>query len=262
VPFGQGAPIGILERSPSTRQMPELPDVELYLHALRPRIVGRTLSEVRLASPFLVRSVAPAPQTAVGRTIVELRRLGKRIVWVLGDDLFFVFHLMIAGRFHWKPPGQKIAGRAGLAAFDFADGTLMLTEAGTRRRASLYVVTSEGALRSHDPGGLDVLTASYDEFSARVRSENHTLKRTLTDAHLLDGIGNAYSDEILHKARLSPLQLTSRIGADEMRRLFDATRSTLAAWRDRLIVETGDAFPEKVTAFREGMAVHGRYGRP
>ena len=242
--------------------MPELPDVELYLHALRPRIVGRTLEDVRLASPFLVRSVAPAPQTAVGRTIVELRRLGKRIVWVFGDDLFFVFHLMIAGRFHWKPRGQKIAGRAGLAAFDFADGTLMLTEAGTRRRASLHVVTSEGALRSHDPGGLDALTASYDEFSARVRSENHTLKRTLTDPHLLDGIGNAYSDEILHKARLSPLQLTSRIGEDEMRRLFDATRSTLAAWRDRLIVETGDAFPEKVTAFREGMAVHGRYGRP
>ena len=232
--------------------MPELPDIEVYLHALRPRIVGRTLKDVRLASPFLVRSVAPPPQTAVGRTVVELRRLGKRIVWVFGDDLFFVFHLMIAGRFYWKPRGQKIAGRAGLAAFDFADGTLMLTEAGTRRRASLHVVTSEGALRSHDPGGLDALTASYDEFSARVRSENHTLKRTLTDPHLLDGIGNAYSDEILHKARLSPLQLTSRIGEDEMRRLFDATRSTLAAWRDRLIVETGDAFPEKVTAFREG----------
>src|SRR5262249_32282899 len=229
--------------------MPELPDIELYLHAFRQRLVGRTLEGVRLGNPFLVRSVAPAPPTAVGRTIVDLRRLGKRIIWVFGDDLFFVFHLMIAGRFHWKPPGQKIAGRAALAAFDFADGTLMLTEAGTTRRASLYVVTSERALRSHDPGGLDVLAASYDEFSERVRSENHTLKRTLPDPHLLDGIGNAYSDEILHAARLSPMQLTSRIGEDEMKRLFEATRATLAEWQDRLIAETGDGFPEKVTAF-------------
>jgi len=242
--------------------MPELPDVELYLHAFRRRLLGRTLEGVRLVSPFLVRSVAPAPQAAVGRTILDFRRLGKRIVWVFGDDLFFVFHLMIAGRFHWKPPGQKIAGRAGLAAFDFTDGTLTLTEAGTTRRASLYVVTSEDALRSHDPGGLDVLTASDEAFRDRLRSENHTLKRALTDPHLFDGIGNAYSDEILHAARLSPLQLTSRMGEDEMTRLFDATRSTLTAWRHRLIAETGDGFPEKVTAFREGMAVHGRYGRP
>jgi formamidopyrimidine-DNA glycosylase len=242
--------------------MPELPDVELYLHAFRRRLLGRTLEGVRLGNPFLVRSVTPAPQAAVGRTILNFRRLGKRIVWVFDDDLFFVFHLMIAGRFHWKPAGQKVAGRASLAAFDFADATLMLTEAGTTRRASLYVVTSEDALRSHDPGGLDVLTASYEAFRDRARSENHTLKRTLTDPHLFDGIGNAYSDEILHAARLSPLQLTSRMGEDEIRRLFDATRSTLAEWRDRLVAETGEEFPEKVTAFREGMAVHGRYGQP
>ena len=242
--------------------MPELPDIELYRHALRSRLEGRTLERVRLASPFLVRSVSPRPDEAIGREVVGLRRLGKRIVWAFAGDLFFVIHLMIAGRFQWKKPGEKIPGRIGLAAFDFENGSLLLTEAGSKRRASLYVVEGEAALADHDPGGLEPLDIDLEMFDARLRSENHTLKRALTDPHLFAGIGNAYSDEILHAAKLSPLQLTSRLGADHARTLYEATRRVLVEWRDRLIAETGDDFPAKVTAFREGMAAHGRFGKP
>jgi formamidopyrimidine-DNA glycosylase len=242
--------------------MPELPDIELYLHALRPRIVGRALERIRIANPFLVRTVTPSPDTAVGRPILGLSRLGKRIVWHLDGDLYFVFHLMIAGRFQWKERAVKIPARLGLAAFDLPDGTLLLTEAGSSRRASLHVVSGSSALAAHDPGGIEVLGIAFETFDARLRSENHTLKRALTDPTLFSGIGNAYSDEILLAARLSPMQLTSRLATEEARRLFDATQSVLASWRDRLIAETGDTFPSKVTAFREGMAAHGRFGQP
>jgi formamidopyrimidine-DNA glycosylase len=241
--------------------VPELPDVELYLHALRPRIAGHRLERVRIASPFLLRSVEPPLSDIQGRTIRNLRRLGKRIVWELGDDLFVVIHLMIAGRFRWKPPGTKVPGRVGLAAFDFAEGTLLLTEAGARRRASLHIVRGERDLAAHDAGGIDVLTSSLEQFAAALASENHTLKRALTDPHLLAGIGNAYSDEILHAARLSPMQLTSRLDPAETARLHGAAVGVLTGWRDTLIADTGGGFPEKVTAFRPGMAVHGRYGQ-
>jgi formamidopyrimidine-DNA glycosylase len=242
--------------------MPELPDIELYLHALRPRLVGHAIERVRIANPFLVRTVAPSPDAAVGRPIRELTRLGKRIVWRFEGDLFFVFHLMIAGRFQWKEPGAKMTGRLGLAAFDLPAGTLLLTEAGSSRRASLHVVSGAEAVAALDPGGIEVLGLDFATFDARLRSENHTLKRALTDPGLFAGIGNAYSDEILHEARLSPLQLTSRLGIDEAQRLFDATQSVLTRWRDRLIAEAGDLFPSKVTAFRQGMATHGRFGQP
>jgi formamidopyrimidine-DNA glycosylase len=242
--------------------MPELPDIELYLHALRPRLVGQTFEGVRIASPFLLRSIGPSPAEAVGRPIVELSRIGKRIVWRFEGELYFVFHLMIAGRFQWKETGVKIPARLGLAAFDFHAGTLLLTEAGSSRRASLHVVVGAEAVVEFDPGGLDLLEIDGAAFEARLRSENHTLKRALTDPGLFSGIGNAYSDEILHAARLSPLQLTSRLGHEETTRLFDAARSVLARWRDQLIAEAGDTFPSKVTAFREGMAAHGRYGQP
>ena len=242
--------------------MPELPDVELYRHALRARIQGRKLDRIRIASPFLVRSVSPRPDEAIGREIIGLRRLGKRIVWAFTGDLFFVIHLMIAGRFQWKKPGEKIPGRLGLAAFDFEHGTLLLTEAGSKRRASLYVVQGEAALAEHDPGGLEPLDVDLPTFDLRLHSENHTLKRALTDPHLFAGIGNAYSDEILHAAKLSPLQLTSRLGAEQTRTLYDATQRVLIDWRDRLIAEAGEDFPTKVTAFREGMTAHGRFGKP
>jgi formamidopyrimidine-DNA glycosylase len=242
--------------------VPELPDVELYRHALGARIQGHTLRRIRLASPFLVRSVSPRPDEAVGHEIVALRRLGKRIVWAFSGDLFFVIHLMIAGRFQWKPAGEKISGRLGLAAFDFDHGTVLLTEAGSKRRASLHVVRGEAALAEHDPGGLEPLDIDLAAFDLQLHGENHTLKRALTDPHLFAGIGNAYSDEILHAAKLSPLQLTSRLGAEQTKTLYDATRRVLIDWRDRLIAETGDAFPSKVTAFREGMAAHGRFGKP
>ncbi|MEZ5287095.1 MAG: DNA-formamidopyrimidine glycosylase family protein [Vicinamibacterales bacterium] len=242
--------------------MPEYPDVELYLHALRPRIAGRVLRGIRVASPFLVRSVAPPIDACAGRTVQDLRRLGKRLVWQLDGDLFLVIHLMIAGRFRWKETGAKIPGKIGLAAFDFDDGALLLTEAGSQRRASLYVVSGMEGLAEHDPGGLDVFSASPIAFAERLRSENHTLKRALTDPHLFSGIGNAYSDEILLAARLSPLQLTSRLSDEEVARLHEATTRVLTDWRDRLIAECGDGFPEKVTAFREGMAAHGRFGHP
>ena len=242
--------------------MPELPDILLYLRALEPRIVGHRVTGVRLASPFLLRSIDPPLSAIVGRDIVGLKRLGKRVVMEADGDLFLVFHLMIAGRFRWKPAGTKIPGKVGLFALDFANGALILTEAGTRRQASLHVVQGRDALAHHNPGGLEIADASLAEFQAALQHDNHTLKRALTDPHLFSGIGNAYSDEILHAARLSPFKQTGSLSADEVRRLYDATRLTLSQWTSRLQAETGDAFPEKVTAFREGMAVHGRYGQP
>jgi formamidopyrimidine-DNA glycosylase len=242
--------------------MPELPDVVVYLESLQPRIVGRTLQRVRLASPFLLRSVDPPLDEVEGRPVRELRRLGKRIVIGLEPDLFLVLHLMIAGRLHWKERGAKLPGKVGLAAFDFDNGTLTLTEAGTKKRASLYVVRGEEALAAHNPGGLEVLNAAPAEFRAALLRENHTLKRALTDPHLFSGIGNASSDEILHRAGLSPLALTQRLKEDEIGRLFEATRATLVDWLGQLRKEAGGDFPEKVTAFRDGMAVHGRFGQP
>ena len=242
--------------------MPELPDVELYLASLRPRIVGRQLERVRVATPFLLRSVDPPLDTAVGQPVVALRRLGKRIVWEFPGELFFVFHLMIAGRFRWKPRDSAIPKRLGLAAFDFADGTLLLTEAATKKRASLHVVRGEAELARHDPGGLEIMTTDPDAFGRTLQKENHTLKRALTDPHLFSGIGNAYSDEILHRAKLSPFKLSRQLAPDEVRALYGATRDTLAEWTVRLQQECGSEFPDKVTAFREGMAVHGRFGKP
>jgi formamidopyrimidine-DNA glycosylase len=242
--------------------MPELPDVELYLAALRPRIVGQTLERVRLGTPFLLRSVDPPLDVMFGRKVHGLRRLGKRIVWEMGDELFLVFHLMIAGRFRWRDTGAAIPKKLGLAAFDFSGGTLVLTEAATQKRASLHVVRGEQGLAGHDPGGLDVMSAGEEAFAAALRRENHTLKRALTDPHLFSGIGNAYSDEILHRARLSPFKLTQPLTDDEARLIFSTTRETLGEWIARLQKEAGDRFPEKVTAFREGMAVHGRFGKP
>jgi formamidopyrimidine-DNA glycosylase len=242
--------------------VPELPDIELYLHALKPRIVGQRVERVRLSSPFLVRSIAPPIDAIVNREILGLRRLGKRIVWELDGELFAIFHLMIAGRFRWKEPGAKVPAKVGLAAFDFARGTLLLTEAGSKRQASLYLVRGASALEAHDPGGLEVLASSATEFAAALRRENHTIKRALTDPHLLSGVGNAYSDEILHAARISPTKLTSHFTDAELQRLHEIAIDILTGWRARLIREAGDDFPEKVTAFREGMAVHGRYGKP
>ncbi len=242
--------------------MPELPDILLYIHALTPRVVGQQISGVRLASPFLLRSIDPPLGAAAGRTIVALHRLGKRVVFETDDELFLIVHLMIAGRFRWKEPGARIPGKVGLFALDFDTGTLILTEAGTKRRASLHLVRGRAALAAHDPGGLEVLSSDAAAVEAVLRRENHTLKRALTDPHLFSGIGNAYSDEILHAARLSPFKLTASLTGDEIARLFGAIRSTLTSWTERLQRETGDGFPAKVTAFREGMAVHGRYGQP
>ena len=242
--------------------MPELPDIELYLHALESRIVGQRLERIRLASPFLVRSFDPPIDHANGRKIISLRRLGKRLVWKLEGDLFLVIHLMITGRFKWLDPGAKIPGKVGLAAFDFEKGSLILTEAGSQRRASLYFVRGEQELASHDPGGLEVLTATVKEFGDALTRENHTLKRALTDPHLLSGVGNAYSDEILHAAKLSPMLLTSKLTPEQIESLHAHTVGVLTKWRDDLIAETGGKFPAKVTAFREGMAAHGRYGKP
>jgi formamidopyrimidine-DNA glycosylase len=242
--------------------MPELPDVTLYLEALERFAVGRELQQVRLASPFVLRSYDPPLDAVFGKTIRGVRRIGKRIVLDFDDGLFIVIHLMIAGRLHWRRAGQKSTGKGMLAAFDFAHGTLFFTEAGSKKRASLNVVRGEEALRQLDPGGLEPLEASYEEFARALKHGNHTLKRALTDPHLFSGIGNAYSDEILHAAKLSPLKLTRSLDPEEMRRLHQATRSTLLNWTDILRAETGAEFPEKVTAFREGMAVHGRYGKP
>ena len=242
--------------------MPELPDVVVYLECLRPRILGQPLDRIRLFNPFLLRSVEPPLSAAEGCTVTGLRRLGKRIVIALDPDLFLVIHLMIAGRLHWKPRGAKPPGKVGLAAFDFPTGTLTLTEAGSKRRASLAVVRGEAELARHDPGGLEVLEADEARFTAALRHENHTLKRSLTDPRLFSGIGNAYSDEILHRAGLSPLALSQRLTDAEAGRLFRAVRETLTEWTDRQRREAGDGFPEKVTAFRPGMAVHGRFGQP
>ena len=242
--------------------MPELPDILLYLHALRSRVVGKRIETVRLVSPFLLRSIDPPLSAVEGRVVTDLHRLGKRIAIETERELFLVFHLMIAGRFRWKPAGTRVPGKVGLLALDFEHGSLILTEAGTKRQASLHVVDGADALARHNPGGLEVMETGAEPFEQALRRENHTLKRALTDPRIFSGIGNAYSDEILHAARLSPFKQTSTLSQEEARRLYDATRGTLAAWTERLRSETGDGFPEKVTAFREGMAVHGRFGKP
>jgi len=242
--------------------VPELPDVELYLFALRPRIVGNTIERVRLATPFLLRSVDPPLEAAKGRTVTGLRRIGKRIVWEIEGKLFLVFHLMIAGRFKWREAGIAVPRKVGLAAFDFAGGTLLLTEAATQKRASLHVVGSEDTLSSFDPGGLEPMTSSVDTFATALQKESHTLKRALTDPHIFSGIGNAYSDEILHRAKLSPFKSTRQLAPAEIRLLHTATLETLAEWTERLRAQAGDRFPEKVTAFHDEMAVHGRFGQP
>jgi formamidopyrimidine-DNA glycosylase len=242
--------------------MPELPDIAAYLSALEPRIVGQTLGQVRIASAFLLRTVQPPLSSAEGRTVRELRRVGKRIAMGLEGDLWLVLHLMIAGRLHWRQPGIKLAGRNTLAAFDFANGSLVLTEAGTKRRASLHVLSGEAGLQAIDPGGIDVFSCDFDSFRAALMAENRTLKRALTDPRIVSGIGNAYSDEILHAAQLSPIKLTHKLDPREWERLFAATRETLQLWIDRLKAEAEESFPEKVTAFRKDMAVHGRYGLP
>jgi formamidopyrimidine-DNA glycosylase len=242
--------------------MPELPDVTVYVEALQRRIAGQTLQKVRLANPFVLRTVEPSIADVAGKKVIGVRRMGKRIVIALDGELFIVIHLMIAGRFRWLPAGAKVPGKVGLAAFDFENGTLVLTEAGSKRRASIHIVRGEASGRAHDPGGLEVLDATLEEFAAALTRERHTLKRTLTDPHVFSGIGNAYSDEILHRARLSPVQLTTNLKDDEIARLFEATRTTLVDWTERLRRETGDGFPEKVTAFRPEMAVHGKFGKP
>src|SRR5215470_2980458 len=241
--------------------MPELPDVTAYIHALGPRVLQQPIREIRVLNPFVLRSVDPPLSQATGKTIQGLRRLGKRIVFELEDDLFLVVHLMIAGRFHWKDKPAK-ANRNTLALFIFPSGTLMLTEAGSKKRASLHLVRGESALAAHDPGGLEVLETDLAGFRAALVRENHTLKRALTDPHLFSGIGNAYSDEILHAAGMSPLKLTKRLDESEVKTLFEATQSTLLHWSEKLQKEATAGFPEKVTAFREDMAVHGRYGKP
>jgi formamidopyrimidine-DNA glycosylase len=242
--------------------MPELPDIAAYLRALEPRVVGRRLERVRVASIALLRSAEPPLSAVEGRTVRVLRRIGKRIVFGLDGDLWLVLHLMIAGRLHWRAPGVKLAGRRDSAAFDFEDGSLVLTEAGTKRRASLSVVSGEDALAALDPGGVDVLASDLKAFRAALVAENRTLKRALTDPRIVDGIGNAYSDEILHAARLSPIALTHKLKTEEWQRLFEATRATLLLWIDRLAGEAEANFPERVTAFRDDMAVHGRFGKP
>ncbi|HEY7863015.1 MAG TPA: DNA-formamidopyrimidine glycosylase family protein [Thermoanaerobaculia bacterium] len=242
--------------------MPELPDVEAYRGALEARISGRRLEAVRLRSPFLLRSVDPPLSAAVGRRAGGVRRIGKRLAIALEDDLFLVLHLMISGRLHWKNKGAKAGSRIALAAFDFENGTLLLTEASGKKRASLHLVRGESGLGEFERGGIEVLAAGRDAFAAALVRENHTLKRALTDPRLFSGIGNAYSDEILHRARLSPAKWTTRLSEEEVTRLWESTRSVLREWSDRIAAEAGEGFPEKVTAFREGMAVHGRFGKP
>jgi formamidopyrimidine-DNA glycosylase len=242
--------------------VPELPDIELYLAALRPRIQDQPLTRVRLASAFFLRSVEVPLAALEGRRVLDLRRMGKRIVLGFDDDLFAVLHLMIAGRLRWLKPGAPIPGKIGLAAFDFPDGSLIVTESGSRKRASLHVLKGEPAVVALDPGGLEVLDAPFDSFAAALRRENHTIKRALTDPHVLSGIGNAYSDEILHAAQMSPMVLTHSLSDEQLRILHNACVTVLRGWSERLRAETGDGFPEKVTAFRPGMAVHGRHGKP
>src|ERR1700730_10905753 len=242
--------------------MPELPDIVAYISALEPRIVAQPLERVRVGSAFLLRTAQPPVASVEGRVVRELRRIGKRIAIGVENELWLVLHLMIAGRLHWRPGEAKLAGRHSLAAFDFPNGSVALTEAGTKRRASLHIVSGEEGLRSVDPGGIDAFTSDLDAFRAALTDENRPLKRALTDPRLLSGIGNAYSDEILHAAQLSPITLTHKLQPDEWERLFAATRDTLELWIDRLRTEAGSGFPEKVTAFRKDMAVHGRYGEP
>jgi formamidopyrimidine-DNA glycosylase len=242
--------------------MPELPDIAAYISALEGRIVGQPLLRTRLGSAFLLRTAQPPLPSAHGRVVHELRRIGKRIAIGLDTDLWLVLHLMIAGRLHWRDPDAKLAGRQSLAAFDFPKGSLVLTEAGTKHRASLHVLSGEESLRSLDAGGIDVFSSDLDSFRAALTAENHTLKRALTDPRLLSGIGNAYSDEILHAAQLSPITQTNRLTEQEWRKLFATTKQTLKLWSDRLRAEAATQFPEKVTAFRKDMAVHGRYGQP
>ncbi len=242
--------------------MPELPDILAYLEALGRRIVGKRLEAIRIASPFLVRSVDPPMREAEGKQVLALRRIGKRIVFELEGDLFLVLHLMVAGRLHWKPRGAKFPGRICLAAFDFENGTLLLTEASTKKRASLHLARREESLAEFDRGGIEPLEADLPAFREALTRENHTVKRALTDPRLFSGIGNAYSDEILHRARMSPAKLTKKMTEEEIERLYRATRETLEKWSAGLVLEARKSFPEKVTAFREGMAVHGRYGKP
>ena len=242
--------------------MPELPDIALYLDALSTRVVGQPLERLRVGNPFVVRTIAPSPAEVAGLTVTGLRRMGKRIVFALADDVFIVVHLMIAGRFRWRDRGAAIPGKVGLAAFDFPSGTVIFTEAGSKRQASIHIIRGEAALAALDPLGLEVLSADLQTFVSRLRQENHTLKRALTDPRIFSGIGNAYSDEILHAARLSPMKTVASLSDDDAARLFEATRATLQAWIVRLREEAAGEFPEKVTAFHEGMAVHGRYGKP
>ena len=242
--------------------MPELPDIAAYIAALESRIVGRPIVDVRLASPFLLRTVEPPLESVIGHKVRELRRIGKRIAIGVEDDLWLVIHLMIAGRLHWRAAGAKLAGRNQLAAFDFPNGSLVLTEAGAKRRASLHAVKGEEMLREMDPGGIDVFAADLETFKAALTAENRTLKRALTDPRIVSGIGNAYSDEILHAAQLSPIALTQKLSSEEWQRLFSSTRETLRRWIDQLQKEAQGGFPEKVTAFRKDMAVHGRYEQP
>ena len=242
--------------------MPELPDVTVYLEALAARVGGARLERIRLANPFVLRSVDPGPAEAVGRPVIGVRRLGKRIVIALEGEIFVLIHLMIAGRLHWKEVGAKLPGKIGLAAFDFSTGTVTLTEAGSKRRAAIHLVRGEAALAAHDPGGLELWDADPAAFRAAITRESHTLKRTLTDPRILSGIGNAYSDEILHRARLSPVRMTRQLSEEESTRLFEAAKATLTDWIERLRREAGGTFPEGVTAFRPDMAVHGRHGRP
>ena len=242
--------------------MPELPDIEIYVEALDARIRGAALEGIRLKSPFLLRTVRPKPQDAVGATVRDIRRIGKRIALGFDNDIWLVLHLMIAGRLHWKVPGAKTGAKTDLAAFDFADGSLILTEAGSKKRAALHAVEGESGLAALDPGGIDVLTCSVETFATALTATNHTAKRALTDPRIFSGIGNAYSDEILHRARLSPILQTQKMTAEEISALHAATQTTLSEWTDRLRRETGKDFPKKVTAFRKEMAVHGRYREP
>jgi formamidopyrimidine-DNA glycosylase len=242
--------------------MPELPDITVYVEALERRILGEELERVRIKAAFLLRTFDPPIDAVFGKKVREIRRVGKRIAIGFDEDLWIVLHLMIAGRLAWKPRGAKLGGKIALAAFDFPKGCLVFTEAGSKRRASLHVLRGEEALRSQDPGGLEPLAATFDQFEVVLRSQNHTLKRSLTDPHLFSGIGNAYSDEILHRARLSPLALSQKLRKPEAERLYAATQEVLIEWVERLRAEAGDGFPEKVTAFRPGMAVHGRFGEP
>jgi formamidopyrimidine-DNA glycosylase len=242
--------------------MPELPDITIYIERLQSRIVGQPLERIRIASPFLLRTVNPPISEAENKRVLALRRVGKQTVWELEGELFIVFHLMIAGRFHWKQRGAKVVGKVGLAAFDFPNGTLLMTEASTKKRASLHLVKGESSLAQFNRGGVEVLNASLEQFTVALLRENHTLKRTLTDPRLFSAIGNAYSDEILHRAELSPLRQSQKLSGEEISRLHKATQETLREWIERLRAQAGSAFPEKVTAFHPEMAVHGKFGKP